>query len=361
MDLREAQAKRLRKIIDSAGLLHTALGSVQQSNGNRVHFRPCSTGVAMVGLLPDRPQRGKSRFTNLRRLAAEFEPLFAKHCLAGEQDRSTPEKALQSFLIREAYMHGRLLVPLNAASVETAARVELWFVTDEIAMPVEGGGKTVCDILALRRDGGRSTPILLELKNTRQLIRLTKQVQSYAKIMDAHAELFAELYGALLGTPIKFDGPTEKWIVWPMEGREYDPRQGELLAQGIRLVGYRETSPGLYGFRVGRPPGIAPTPFEGPTADDYLLHEFTRVRIEAGAQVVEVGAINWDSRELTWTPVVRLPEGSSSEQASHARRKVLHRRKFFGVCDECGERMPRGHMEGSLCHSCMEMNHGVVF
>jgi hypothetical protein len=187
-------------------------------------------------------------------------------------------------------------------------------------------------------------------------------VQGYAKLIDEHAELFAELYGALLGTPIKFDGPTEKWIVWPMEGREYDPRQGELLAQGIRLVGYMETSPGLYGFRVGRLASPAPMSFEGPTADDYLLHEYTRVRIEANAPVVDVGILTWNSRndELIWVPAGRLSEGSSSDQVSNARREVLHRRKYFAVCDECGERMARGFIEGRQCHSCKE-NHGVLF
>ena len=49
------------------------------------------------------------------------------------------------------------------------------FVTDEIALPVEGG-EIVCDILALRRDGGRSTPVLLELKDDRLLTRLAEQV-----------------------------------------------------------------------------------------------------------------------------------------------------------------------------------------
>lgn len=34
----------------------------------------------MVGLLPDRPQRGRSGITNLARVATEFEAAFAAHC-----------------------------------------------------------------------------------------------------------------------------------------------------------------------------------------------------------------------------------------------------------------------------------------
>jgi hypothetical protein len=44
--------------------------------------------------------------------------------------------------------------------------VELVFVTDDILLPV-ADGKMVCDVLALRRDGGRGTPVLLELKDAR--------------------------------------------------------------------------------------------------------------------------------------------------------------------------------------------------
>jgi hypothetical protein len=77
-------------------------------------------------------------------------------------------------------------------------------------LPAEDG-KTVCDVLALRRDGGRSSPVLLELKDERQLTRLVEQVEGYAALVDAHAELFAQLFGALLGEGVPFDRPTEKW------------------------------------------------------------------------------------------------------------------------------------------------------
>jgi hypothetical protein len=63
------------------------LGSLQAAHGDRVHFRPSSTGVAMVGLLPARPQRGKSGYTNLARLAANFEEEFQHHCVNVEQGR----------------------------------------------------------------------------------------------------------------------------------------------------------------------------------------------------------------------------------------------------------------------------------
>jgi hypothetical protein len=204
----------------------------------------------MVGLLPDRPQRGKSGITNLDAVATNFEKLFEDHCQNIEQGRITGEKALQSFLIREANMNDRRMVSLNAASVATEEPVDLCFITDELALPVDGG-KIVCDLLALRRDGGRLTPVLLELKDDRQLTRLVQQVESYSRLIDEHAGLFGELYATIVGEPVTFDGPTEKWIVWPAAGEERDPREPELAQRGIRVVGYTMDDSAGYQFRVG--------------------------------------------------------------------------------------------------------------
>lgn len=203
----------------------------------------------MVGLLPDRPQRGKSGLANMKALADGFEAMFDAHCRTVEQGRVTGEKALQSFLISEAQTNGRRLASLNMASCATNDPVELWFITDEIALPVEGG-KMVCDILALRRDDGRCTPVLIELKDSRQLKRLVEQVEGYAKLLDLHADLFAELFGVLLGEAVRFDGSTEKWIVWPAAGASADPRTQELLEHGIRVTRYAVDG-GRYSFVVG--------------------------------------------------------------------------------------------------------------
>jgi hypothetical protein len=218
----------------------------------------------MVGLLPDRPQRGKSGIANLKALTDGFEAMFDAHCRNVAQGRVTGEKALQSFLIGEAQTNGRHLASLNTVSAATNDPVELWFVTDEIALPVEGG-KMVCDVLALRRDGGRCTPVLIELKDSRQLTRLVEQVDGYAKLIGEHADLFAELFGALLGEAIRFGGPTEKWIVWPAAGANGDPRTQELLDLGIRVAGYTVEG-GQYSFLVGPGAPRMSSP-NGPTAE----------------------------------------------------------------------------------------------
>lgn len=205
----------------------------------------------MVGLLAERPQRGKSGITNLGRVQQDFEAVFATNCRDIDQGRPTGEKRLQSFLIREAYTHSRRLISINLASNHTDEPVELWFITDEIALPVETG-KVVCDLLALRRDNRWSVPVVLELKDARQLKRLIEQVEGYAGLVDQHGGLFCELYAALLGSPVEFQSRAEKWIIWPAAGKDQDPREAELAARGIRVVGYTPHAAGSYEFQVGR-------------------------------------------------------------------------------------------------------------
>jgi hypothetical protein len=251
-ELRQAQRRRLDATVKWAEAIRGRLQPLLERHGERVHFRPSSTGVAMIGLLPDRPQRGKSGLTDLDVVVTSFETLFATNCCDVEHGRVTGEKALQSFLIREAYKNERHLTPITAASRATSDPVDLLFVTDEIALPL-GSGKVVCDLLALRCDGGRSTPVLIELKNSRMLTRLVEQLDVYAALVNEHADGFASLFGALLGREVRFDAPTEKWLVWPSAGSDRDPREDALGAKGIRVVGYEEHD-GAYVMRVGPAP-----------------------------------------------------------------------------------------------------------
>jgi hypothetical protein len=150
----------------------------------------------------------------------------------------------QSFLIREAYKHSRHMQPVTTAARAARLDLELVFVTDEIPLPGDDG-KIVCDLLALRRDeAGRQVPVVIELKSERALTRLLSQVEGYACLVDLHADLFAQLFAALLGEPVTFGGPCEKVIVWPsLPGEGPEPRAAELTARGVVVVGYTRSSP----------------------------------------------------------------------------------------------------------------------
>ena len=254
MDLKTKQSERLKEIIGWAGRVR-ALQPILDAHAGRVHFRPGSKGFSMIGLLHDRPQLGKGGLQSPERLAKNFETMFAKHCRDIELGKVAGEKQLQSFLIRESYRHGRRLEPINVASKGTNEPVELTFVTDEIALPL-ARGKMVCDILALRRDGGRCTPVLLELKDSRLQSKLEQQVKEYSALVHEHRIDFAALFGALLGERIRFDGPPEKWIVWPSAGPGRDPKEDDLAGEGIRVVTYdkHKGRNGAYPLRVGGAP-----------------------------------------------------------------------------------------------------------
>jgi len=193
----------------------------------------------MVGLLPGRPQRGKGGYRNLERLAQDFENEFRKHCVDIDQGRPTEEKRLQSWLVADAYTHERRM-----AALATSTGTELVFATDEIPLPT-ATGRIVCDILAARPiENGVYAPVVVELKSERAMKRLVEQVTTYAELVDEHLALFAELYGALLGSKVELRGACEKWIVWPAIG-DQEPRTEELGKLGIRLVGYREVEGGF--------------------------------------------------------------------------------------------------------------------
>jgi len=250
------QRKQLEGTIHWASQLRETLQTLIELHGDRVHFRPSSSGVSTIGLLHERPQRGAGALTSLKQITEDFENFFARHCNPKDHGRKTGEKELQSFLIREAYMHRRLMEPINVESRKTTSPVELVFVTDEIALPLQTG-KIVCDILAFRRESnGTVIPVLLELKDDRAMTRLIEQVDGYAALIDSHSDLFAQLYSALLGESLRFTKKTEKWIVWPSSGQEIEPREQKYAEKGIRVVCYDQQG-SQFSFRVGAAPTIS--------------------------------------------------------------------------------------------------------
>jgi hypothetical protein len=245
----QAQVGRLKKTIAWATRVRDLLAHVQSAHGDRVHFRPGASGVTMVGLLADRPQRGEGGFKNLRTLADNFDELFARHCGDVPQGRVTGEKALQSFLIRDAFLHGRRLQSLNEPSRGTGSPSELQFVTDELAL-TGTSGKVVCDLLALSDDGFNVGPVVIELKDSRSKGRLIEQVNVYAALIELYRNEFALLFSAVLGREIVFNAPCQKWIVWPAASGPAEPQDTKFAAHNIRVVSYRQAQ-GEYHFAVG--------------------------------------------------------------------------------------------------------------
>ena len=246
--------KRLSNLLRWSKEIQAPLRTLHEKYGHDVHLRPTSKGVTLLGLTPERPQRGKSGFRNLSRLVENFEQLFAEHCQPADHGRPTPEKALQSALIRNAYMQERVMSLLGDATKNTNDEVAPIFVADELALPTEGG-RVVCDIFAVRAlGGGVFRPMVIELKSKREMTRLIEQVGVYASLVEEHATAFAALAKVLLERDVQLEQKCERWIVWP-EGRKGQPdrREGELAEHGIRVVTYEAVGGGFV-FRAGEAP-----------------------------------------------------------------------------------------------------------
>lgn len=243
---------QLKNIVRWARQIPDALGKIHAQYGAHVHLRPTSNGVTMLGLTPGRPQRGTGGLRDLEAVVQDFERLFAEHCVPEGQGRDTPEKELQSALIRDAYENGGRMSLLGAATAGTSDEVVPIFLTDEIVMPTDAGGRILCDLLAVRPLDDRSfRPIVIELKSERQLKRLTEQVESYALLVEEQLAGFEALASALLAQDARLVCPCERWIVWPdARPGEPDPREAELAQLGIRVVTYLAEG-GVFRLRAG--------------------------------------------------------------------------------------------------------------
>lgn len=211
------------------------LGALQTREGHRVWFRPSSSGFAMVGLQPEKPQLGNA-YNNTTHLIENFESEFTRHCDGPVPKRPTPEKKLQSFLVSDALTHERRLQKIDDALV---------FLTDELVIPSFEGDQRL-DILALRRVSQGARLALIELKSERAMTELLQQTQAYADFLNNHRERLAGLATAILGEPVVLTEPAEKWIVWRKSVRPGpDPKITEFSKVGVRLVGYEEVSNGF--------------------------------------------------------------------------------------------------------------------
>lgn len=242
---------RLEKITACAAMLREPLRLIHAAHGYDVHLRPTSSnGVTMIGLSAGRPQRGKGGFNDMERLVRDFRALFDEHCMPDSHGRDTPEKELQSALIRDAYAHSREMTLLTAAFATTNAPLAPIFVTDEIALPTDDGGKMVCDMLCVtRNDDGSFRPLLIELKSERAKKTLIAQVEGYAAFVDEQSAGFEALTTALLGSA-RLVGACQKCIVWPGSGEGADRHAKDLAARGIRLVAYTQSEDGAFTLRA---------------------------------------------------------------------------------------------------------------
>ena len=100
--------------------------------------------------------------------------------------------------------------------------------------------------------------------------------------------------------------------------------------------------------------------------DAMLLRDFTRVRALGTAAFLEVKLVNWDagthSPNESWVEIERLSDATETGLIARHRRRLLHNRRFFRICQVCSERRPVGQMHNSrTCQGCAVRTLGIVY
>jgi len=239
MSEHEAREQRLAAIERWAKEIPTTLAVLHERHGHHVHLRPTTSGVTLVGLTPDRPQRGQGGIRNMQRLLDDFGRLFDNHCVPTSQGRETSEKAVQSAMILDVYEHGRSIRIIETATAATNDPVAPIFVADELCLP-RASGEICCDLFGLRRVAtGIYRPVVIELKWKRQMKRLVKQVTDFADLVEEHRASFEAVSSALLARPIQLLQQCERWVVWPpLSDCSSESRVGAFAAHRIRVFTY---------------------------------------------------------------------------------------------------------------------------
>jgi len=171
--------------------------------------------------------------------------------------RTTPEKSLQSFLVGDAIAHGGWMQALMAGCNESP-QPRLRFLIDEVAFrKIEGDGKDVLDLMAIREQAGTHVMVAIELKSARQLSRITNQVNTAAGFMERNRAGMERLAEASWGEQIRLADQAERWIVWKANkaGRhgDADPQADVCRAKGIRLATYEKAKSGGFILHAAAP------------------------------------------------------------------------------------------------------------
>lgn len=100
--------------------------------------------------------------------------------------------------------------------------------------------------------------------------------------------------------------------------------------------------------------------------DKTIMKDLVRIKKSETGIKLQTCWITWSSPSTPkshWHTVEILPANSSRKAVYARKQALLDNKRYFMVCNECGERNPIGWMciEDGYCQGCAEKNHGVVF
>jgi NADH pyrophosphatase NudC (nudix superfamily) len=102
-----------------------------------------------------------------------------------------------------------------------------------------------------------------------------------------------------------------------------------------------------------------------PVTDAELIADFTRMVEVDGEIRLEVAVVDWPQPHtptMVWKTFRYWKKPPTPERLAAAQQKALTMRRFFRVCQRCGERNNAGHMhDRRICQTCAEKHLGVVY
>ncbi len=168
---------------------------------NDVHFRPNLNSLSLISVNSIRPELGvqckKHQEWTIDILHNYIKKILSKPV----PQRSTPEKSLQAWIIKESQRNENNL-PFDSS---------LKFIASELAIPNKNGKKIVSDILYYDTLSGQL--VIVELKSDRHLKRLIEQVNNFEKIIHDNFRFFKEL--VRLNGYDNLERTLQKTIIWP--------------------------------------------------------------------------------------------------------------------------------------------------
>lgn len=141
---------------------------------NEAHCRGSINSISLISLNKNRPELGFSGLKTDKTIDVKLKELKNK-----KLGRATPEKVLQSWIIKNAIKNNYIL-PFGD---------KIKFITSEMAVYDENKKRIVNDILGFK-DGSL---YVIELKSDRAMSRLIEQVYSFKDIIKKNINLFDDL------------------------------------------------------------------------------------------------------------------------------------------------------------------------
>lgn len=229
---------QLKKLVGNAERIQTEFSqSKSKLSPKLLWLRPSVDSISLVSCNIETPQKGYSKIHSVRDLDQKLKQTLKK------PGRPTPEKKLQSWLIREALEHKGRVKPLEEV---LGGGCEYWFVSDEIAIKVNSSRKVVADLLLVKVDTkGVAQLVNVELKYQRAM-EAFKQVRLFRDVLELPElqELWRQFAEKMTGKQFQWEQSrdTHGIVVWP---KSEDPARA--LANDktqnykrVDLVGFQE-------------------------------------------------------------------------------------------------------------------------